>query len=179
MLRGLLITAAITQMAAVGASATTLASYDFAASLAASSTDPNVTAGSFSVGAGLDSDAGFATRSLNLYAKASATGTTLSEAISGDDYVSFTVAPKSTGTINLTSLVLKAGYSNDNGYTGKILTANLMTSIDGFTESDLVSSIATEDTALDTGDETYQTWSIDLSDAKFQNITANWAIINS
>jgi len=78
MLRGLLITAAITQMAAVGASATTLASYDFAASLAASSTDPNVTAGSFSVGAGLDSDAGFATRSLNLYAKASATGTTLS-----------------------------------------------------------------------------------------------------
>ena len=172
MLRGLLITAAITQMAAVGASATTLASYDFAASLAASSTDPNVTAGSFSVGAGLDSDAGFATRSLNLYAKAFATGTTLSEAISGDDYVSFTVAPKSTGTINLTSLVLKAGYSNDNGYTGKILTANLMTSIDGFAEGDLVSSIATEDTALDTGDETYQTWSIDLSDAKFQNITA-------
>ena len=171
-LRGFLITVAITQMAAVGASATTLASYDFAASLAASSTDPNVTAGSFTVGAGLDSDAGFATEGQNLYAIAVATGISLGDAISGDDYVSFTVAPKATGAINLTSLVLKAGYTNDNSYTGKILTANLVTSIDGFAEGDLVSSIATVDTSLNTGEASYQTWSIDLSDAKFQNITA-------
>lgn len=171
-LMGCLVAASIGQMGFTRASATTLASYNFSTSLAASSADPNVTAGSFTVGDGLVPDAGFAITGQNLYAKSGVTGTTLTEAISGNDYVSFTVAPKSTGVINLASLVLQAGYTNVNSYTGKILTANLMTSIDGFTESDLVSAIATEDTSLDTADETYQTWNIDLSAAKFQGITS-------
>jgi len=152
-------------------STTIIAEYHFDTSESATSSVANVTASNFSAGAGIDSLAGHSPSGQNMFVRSSATDDTLSAAIAGDDYLSFTVTPEAGSRMNLSALVLNAGYTNSNGYTNKILTANLLTSIDGFTSSDLVSSISTSDTSVSGGSANYQYWVIDLSDERFQNIT--------
>lgn len=152
-------------------STTIIAEYHFDTSEAATGSDADVTASDLSLGGGITYQAGHSPSGQNIFVRSSATDDTLSAAIAGDDYLSFTVTPEAGSRMNLSALVLNAGYTNSNGYTNKILTANLLTSIDGFSSSELVSSISTSDTSVRDGSANYQYWFIDLSDERFQNIT--------
>ncbi len=178
----LLIAATVGLMLATGLSAATIASYNFNIDASANSSDLNVTAADFTVGAGLSGSAG---RSIdkNLYASANATSSTpgsLSNAIAGNQYLSFTIDLDSGFEMDLTSLTIQAGYtnthSNNSTYDNKAFTASLLISIDGFSSGNLVSSITTPDTSVSDGTATYQTWNIDLSAAQYQNIAAGTTI---
>jgi len=148
-----------------------VAAYNFNSDLSANSSDTNVTAGAFTVGSGLTGEAGRSTSNY-AYAFADATDVDLATAINANDYLSFTIQVSSGFKLDLSNLTLRAGYRNSNGSTDKNFTAELLTSIDGFTSSDSVSSVAAV-TTIQNGDLIYQTWDIDLSAAKFQTITTD------
>ena len=158
--------------------AAVIAQYDFNTTdvLSAISADANVTAYDFTEGSSFaaSSNAGWSS-STNLFARGLVTtgggSGSLSTAISVDDYFSFIIDPDAPGAVmSLTSLDLNYGYTRAGGFDGKTFTAELLTSIDGFTASD---SVALQSVSTDppTATPSYTSWSIDLSGPSFQNIT--------
>ena len=151
-----------------------IASYDFSSGSSVPRAHPNISVSEFSLGAGIveGKEGGVSNQSGNMYVRAMTTARTLADAIVEGDYLSFTVDVDPASELSLSSLVLQAGYTNEHSYKNKVLTASLLTSIDGFLSSDLVSSIATADTSsVYDGTMTYQAWRIDLSAPKFQNLS--------
>ena len=147
-----------------------VASYDFTSNAFATSADFGATAFAVTVGPGLSGGAGYS-GSGNMFSRASVTdgggAGTLTGAIAADDYLSFTILAH--GSMDLTSLELNAGYSRTGGFSGKTLTANLLTSVNGFTTGALVDSSAISSDPL--GGPTYAAWSIDLSGPSYQDLT--------
>ena len=98
----------------------------------------------------------------------------MADAIAANDYVSFTVTPDAGYKLDLSTLTLKAGYTNSRADTFDALTKSVLSNVDGFTEPALLGEVATDNSvALDTsGDFIYQDLTIDLSAlARFQGIT--------
>lgn len=155
-----------------------IAGYNFGSDLAATTEGANVTASAIGLSAGL---AGYGGRSGgaggHLYTRSSGTGVTdLAGAITDNDYLTFTIDVAAGYEMNLTSLTLLQGYTRNSSYTGKFLTANLLTSVDGFSSADSVSDITSWATIKDNGSTPhFQTWTIDseFSGAKFQGLTGS------
>ncbi len=170
---GFAISIAMGLAGAASASAAPIARYDFSSGSSVTSSPPNLTVSGFSLGAGIveRKEGGVSQKSVNMYVRTTATMNTLAAAIVENDYLSFVLDIDSATEVSLASLVLKAGYSNNLSYVDKVLTASLLTSIDGFSSSDLVSSITTKDTAIKNATPHYQSWRIDLSAPKFQNLS--------
>lgn len=170
---GLAISAAIGLIGAASASAAPIATYDFSSGSSVPTAHPNISVSEFSLGVGIvkGKEGGVSNQSGNMYVRAHATATTLVAAIAEGDYLSFTVDVDPGSELSLGALMLRAGYTNEHSYKNKVLTASLLTSIDGFRSSGLASSIATADTSVYDGTVTYQAWHIDLSAAKFQNLS--------
>ena len=158
--------------------AAVIAEYNFGADLAATTEGANVTASDIGLSSGL---AGYGGRSGTgggcFYARSSGTGVTdLAGAITDNDYLTFTIDVASGYEMDLTSMTLEQGYTRNSSYTGKFLTANLLTSVDGFTSADSVSDITSYATISDSGSlPHYQTWTIDseFSGAEFQGLTGS------
>jgi hypothetical protein len=157
------------------AHADVLASYEFtSSSAAATSKDPNVTAGSFSFAQGTNTNRGFSSAG-NMFARVSVTGATdLAGAISGNEYVTVTITPIPGFPLNLTSLTVDLGYSL-NGTSvpagvGVELGTSVFSSIGGFTADQV---LATQTfTAADQGSNNlYQNVNIDLSGEAYQGLT--------
>ena len=148
-----------------------LATYDFATGPEATATGSYLTAGSFAAGPGVDAAVGgHSSPGQNMFVRASTTGGTLSDAVLGDDYLSFTLDPNAGFVMSLGSIELKYGYTRIGSLDGRTLTANLLTSIDGFTSADSVDVQAVA-VGPDTSTPVYITWTIDLSAAQFQNLS--------
>ncbi len=155
-----------------------IAEYSFGADLAATTEGANVTASDIGLSAGL---AGFGGRSSTaggcFYARSSGTGVTdLAGAITDDDYLTFTIDVAPGYEMDVTSLTLQQGYSYNASYTGKWLTADLLTSVGGFTSVDGVSSITSYATTPQSGSAVYyQSWTIDseFSGVEFQGLTGS------
>ncbi|KKL56483.1 hypothetical protein LCGC14_2244960, partial [marine sediment metagenome] len=155
-----------------------IAGYNFGTDLAATSEDANVTANDIVLASGLT---GFGARSSTgggcLYARCSGTGiTNLAGAITDVDYVSFTIDVASGYEMDLTSMTLEAGYTNNTTDTSKSLTPYLLTSVDGFTSSDSLSDITSYANTPQSGFTIYYlSWTIDteFSGAEFQGLTGS------
>ena len=160
--------------------AAVIAEYNFGADLAATTEGANVTASDIGLSSGI-AGAGVAGRSSTdggcLYVRCSGTGLTdLAGAIADIDYVSFTIDVAAGYEMDLTSLTLEQGYTNNTTYTGKFLTADLLTSVGGFTAADGVSSITSYATTPQSGFTVYyQSWTIDseFSGVEFQGLTGS------
>ena len=152
--------------------------YNFGSNLAATSEGANVTASDIGLSSGL---AGYAAHSSTgggcLYARSSGTGiTNLAGAITDIDYVSFTIDVAAGYEMDLTSLTLQQGYTQNGGDTTKSLTADLLTSASGFTSADSLSSITSYATTPNSGSTVYyQSWTIDsaISGAEFLGLTGS------
>ena len=154
-------------MSSASVSADVIVDYDFVSGLAATTVSPDVTAGDFSVGTGLGSNGGRSGSGQNLYARTSATASTLSAAMTEGDYFSFTVTPDS--NMDLTSLVLDVGFTKNGSQDGN-LTVSLLTSVDNFATA--VDAHAIDTTGYPSGGAlTLESWTIDLSAAQIQNIS--------
>ena len=118
-----------------------IAQYDFDNGLAASTSDANVTANTFTSGAGISGagESGWSSSTDTLFAKTSATTTTsliVGTAISADDYLSVTIGVDSGYYMDLDSFTLDYGYTNDSGPFGaKNLKAYIFSSVDGFVDA--------------------------------------------
>ena len=158
--------------------AAVIAGYNFGSNLAATSEDANVTANDIVLASGLT---GYGGRSGTgggcLYARCSGTGiTNLAGAITDVDYVSFTIDVASGYEMDLTSMTLEAGYTNNTTDTSKSLTPYLLTGVDGFTSSDSLSDITSYANTPQSGFTIYyQTWTInsEFSGAEFQGLTGS------
>ena len=103
-------------MTSASLSAQTIAQYTFASDLSATSSDANVTANAFTVGAGISgADAGRSGSSASLFARASVTDSSnvisSTTAINANDYFSFTVDVNGGFEMDLTSLQFDLGYT--------------------------------------------------------------------
>ena len=121
--------------------AATLAQYDFNTDLNASTADSNITAGAVTSGAGI-SGAGNSGRSGvtdSLFALASATSTaslSVGTAIANDDYFSLTIGADSGYYMDLDSITLDYGYTNNGAPFGvKELKAYVFSSFTGFVDA--------------------------------------------
>lgn len=158
-------------MASAVSSANTIAGFTFASDLSPTTEDANVTVSALGSGTGV-TVAQSVTDGGNAFVRASVTGLNdLAGAITANEYVSFTVTPGAGVELDLTSLTLRAGYTNSNSYTNKILTQTVLTDIDGFTAAAALGSVSTANTSTDNGSVVYQTLNIDLTGVQFQDIT--------
>ena len=124
--------------------AAVIAEYDFNSNLNASTADANITAGAVTSGAGI-SGSGRSSFSNSLFAKAGATSTTIisvGTAIANDDYFSVTMGADSGYYMDLDSITLDYGYTNDGApYGVKDLKAYVFSSFTGFVDaSDILGS---------------------------------------
>ena len=166
-----LVNAAIGLMVATGLSATTIAGFTFDIDLNPTTEGSNVTVSALGSGSGF-AVARSSTDGGNAFIRTSVTGLNdLAAAITDNDYVSFTVTPGAGVDLDLTSLSLRAGYTNSGSYTSKILTQAVLTDIDGFTAAASLGSVSTANTSTNDGTVVYQTLNIDLTAAQFQDIT--------
>ena len=166
-----LVNAAIGLMVATGLSATTIAGFTFDIDLNPTTEGSNVTVSALGSGSGF-AVARSSTDGGNAFIRTSVTGLNdLAGAITDNDYVSFTVTPGAGVDLDLTSLSLRAGYTNSGSYTSKILTQAVLTDIDGFTAAASLGSVSTANTSTNDGTVVYQTLNIDLTAAQFQDIT--------
>ena len=166
-----LVNAAIGLMVATGLSATTIAGFTFDIDLNPTTEGSNVTVSALGSGSGF-AVARSSTDGGNAFIRTSVTGINdLAGAITDNDYVSFTVTPGAGVDLDLTSLSLRAGYTNSGSYTSKILTQAVLTDIDGFTAAASLGSVSTANTSTNDGTVVYQTLNIDLTAAQFQDIT--------
>ena len=166
-----LVNAAIGLMVATGLSATTIAGFTFDIDLNPTTEGSNVTVSALGSGFGF-AVARSSTDGGNAFIRTNVTGINdLAGAITDNDYVSFTVTPGAGVDLDLTSLSLRAGYTNSGSYTSKILTQAVLTDIDGFTAAASLGSVSTANTSTNDGTVVYQTLNIDLTAAQFQDIT--------
>ena len=166
-----LVNAAIGLMVATGLSATTIAGFTFDIDLNPTTEGSNVTVSALGSGSGF-AVARSSTDGGNAFIRTNVTGINdLAGAITDNDYVSFTVTPGAGVDLDLTSLSLRAGYTNSGSYTSKILTQAVLTDIDGFTAAASLGSVSTANTSTNDGTVVYQTLNIDLTAAQFQDIT--------
>ena len=118
--------------------AAVIAEYDFNSDLNASTADANITAGAVTSGAGI-SGSGRSSFSNSLFAKAGATSTTtisVGTAIANDDYFSVTMGADSGYYMDLDSITLDYGYTNDGAPFGvKDLKAYVFSSFTGFVDA--------------------------------------------
>ena len=124
--------------------AAVIAEYDFNSDLNASTADANITAGAVTSGAGI-SGSGRSSFSNSLFAKAGATSTTIisvGTAIANDDYFSVTMGADSGYYMDLDSITLDYGYTNNAAPFGvKDLKAYVFSSFTGFVDaSDILGS---------------------------------------
>jgi len=137
----LMTVAALAALRLPSASAAVLAEYDFNTDLNASTADANITVGTVTSGAGISGsgESGRSSFSNSLYALASATSTTsisVGTAIAADDYFSVTVGANSGYYMDLDSITLDYGYTNNSGSFGaKDLKAYIFSSVDGFVDA--------------------------------------------
>lgn len=179
------------------ADAAIITSYDFeggsTSGFSPTSSDVNVTSTNFSTGAGLSGtgDIGSDGDDTGLDAEGNNFGSTANQgefevqvlgggssssgvdassydnAIAINDYITFTVTPDSGFELNLTSLTFKAALRND-ARGAEFLGIN--SSVDGFTSADTI----TTDTIVTevNGGGVFQSFTISLAGAQFQNITS-------
>ena len=160
----------LTTAANVSAQEASIAEFTFASSLNATTADANVTVSALQGGDGLPSKL-LSKKSGNVFVRASKTGLSkVAGAIAANEYVSFTVTPNAGTSLNLASLTLKAGYTNDGGYTNKRVTQSVLSSVGGFTPDAVIGSITTPDTSKNDATLTSQDLTVDLSGAQFQGI---------
>ena len=118
--------------------AAVIAEYDFNSNLNASTADANITAGAVTSGAGI-SGSGRSSFSNSLFALASATSTTIisvGTAIANDDYFSVTMGADSGYYMDLDSITLDYGYTNNAAPFGvKDLKAYVFSSFTGFVDA--------------------------------------------
>ena len=121
--------------------------------------------------------AGRSSSGQNLFARASDTtgggSGSLATAITEEEYFSFTINVDPGLKLGLTSLDLNAGFTRSGGFDNKTFTASLLTSVNGFTSSDLVDSISINTGTTDQFTPLYQAWSIDLNGVDFQDLTGS------
>ena len=171
------ILAGLALLSASVVSADVLASYDFASDLTATTEDANVTANDFTVGAGI-TGSGRSSGSKSLFARASLTDganqISLANAITANDYFSFTVDVDAGYEMDLTNFQFDLGYTRNGSFDGKQFRTYLMTSIDGFTTADFY-DFDTVDVTVNGAVLTYPngTKTISLAGAQFQNITTS------
>ena len=169
----LLISGILGWLASTGLSAETIAEFTFETDVNPTTEGANVTVSAFTVGSGIPEEYH---SSINkcVYLGCDDTGLNdLGDAITDNDYMTFSVTPDSGYAIKLTSLTLKAGYSNSRANTKKALVKSVLSNVNGFTDKDLLGQIATDDSvALNSnGDIIYEELVIDLSAlSQFQNI---------
>jgi lysophospholipase L1-like esterase len=178
---------AATSAALIGspAHADILASYGFAGSnntqrAAPTTAAANLTAGSFSFNSALiNSNTGFSIAADgNLFARVNGTSATnLTDAITGNQYVTVTITPNSGFLLNLTHLTVGLGYSlaaaNVPAGVGVELGAALFSSVDGFTAEQVLAArtFTAADTTSEPGTVLYQNINIDLTGAAYQGLT--------
>lgn len=118
--------------------AAVIAEYDFNTDLNASTADANITAGAVTSGAGI-SGSGRSSFSNSLFAQTGATSTAsirVGTAIANDDYFSVTMGADSGYYMDLDSITLDYGYTNNSGSFGvKDLKAYIFSSVDGFVDA--------------------------------------------
>ena len=170
-----LFSATLQWLASSGLFAATLAEFNFETDVHPTTVAANVKVSVFGAGAGIP-QAYHSSSNQCVYLGCNDTGLNdLPNAIIANDYMTFTVTPDAGYMMNLTSLTLKAGYSNSRANTKKVLVQSVLSNIDGFTDADLLGQIATDgSSALDSsGDLVYEDLVIDLSAlSQFQNITS-------
>ena len=179
-MKRLTIVVLVTMMCVVSANADVIAQYTFSGN-ASATTGANVTAGNFVVGSGLtggDPYAGVsATASGCFFVRCNSTGMTdLAGAIADIDYISFTINVAAGYQMDLTSLTLQQGYTNNTSQTGKWVAADLLTSASGFTAADSVYHNQKNATTAQSGSTVYyDSWSVvsELSGAEFQGLTGS------
>jgi hypothetical protein len=175
--RVLKVLAGLAVMSASVVSADVVAQYNFSADLNATSSDANVTANAFTVGAGI-SGSGRSGSSQSLFARASVTDAanqiSLANAITANDYFSFTVDVDAGFEMDLTSFTFDAGYTRNGSFTGKQFKTYLLTSIDGFNTGGLIGS-ETVDATVNGGSLQYPngTTTISLAGAQYQDLTGS------
>lgn len=169
--------AAVGLMASANLSAQTIVQYDFNTNLSATTADANLTVGDITVGSGLDT-AGRSGSSNSLFARASETDAanqiSLANAITSNDYFSFTVDVDSGFEMDLTSLAFDLGYTRNGGFEGKQFRTYVLTDIDGFTAANNL-GFDTVDVDINGGSLQYPngTATISLAGAQFQGITSS------
>ena len=174
--KGLKIIAGLALMLAPTVGVAEIANYDFVASSDAASADANVVAGTFDPTDIFGAAGGRSTyqnASGVYFIRSSATTDYILDAIAGDDYLSFTITPNGGYSMNLTNLTFDYGYtSTASNQIGKILTAYLLTDIDGFTnELDVLDSqTITVTNVAGASSIPYQPVTIDLSGVQFQDV---------
>lgn len=158
-------------MASSALAASTIAGFNFGTDLNPTTEDANVTVSALGSGSAF-TVARSSTDGGNAFVKTSDTGLNdVAGAITANEYVSFTVTPGAGVELDLTSLTVRAGYTNSGSYTNKILTQTVLTDIDGFTAPAELGSVSTTNTSTNNGTVVYQTLNIDLTAAQFQDIT--------
>ncbi len=178
-MKKLLIVVLVCMVCSVSANADVIAEYDFGADLAATTVGANVTVSDIGFGSGIT--AGDAARSATaggcLYARCSTTGIgDLAGAITDVDYVTFTIDVDAGYVMDLTSMTLEQGYTNNTGFFPKFVAVDLLTSVDGFTADDGVYYHQNDIPTPSTGGTTvfYDSLSIsELSGAEFQGLTGS------
>lgn len=128
----------------------TLAEYLFTGGAATSSdTDPNTTASNFGLAA---TGSSISSASNNLFLRSNATtSSTLSESITNNTYVSFTVTPGSGVQFSLETLRLNHGASNSDTDASFITNLAVLSSLGGFTESSPILATFTKDVPIENG----------------------------
>lgn len=131
--------------------AAVIVQYNFDTDLNASTADANITAGTVTSGAGISGDSGRSGFTDSLFALASATSTTsisVGTAIAADDYFSVTIGADSGYYMDLDSITLDYGYTNNSGPFGtKDLKAYVFSSFTGFVDAgDILGSEVIETT---------------------------------
>jgi len=149
-----------------------LTEYTFTSgSTAASNVDPNAVASAFSAGTGIPSatfTSGWAQTPGSELPQSPATG--LAEAITGNDYFSFTLNAAPGYALNLTQLTMGvAAYRASGASTSVRGNFYALSSINGFTTSALINTI---ETAQQNSPFTFVTFTIDLAGAAYQNLTS-------
>ena len=171
--------AAVGLMTSASLSADVIAQYTFASDLSATSSDANVTANAFTVGAGISgADAGRSGSSASLFARASVTDSSdvisSTTAINANDYFSFTVDVNGGFEMDLTSLQFDLGYTRNGSFEDKQFRTYLLSDIDGFTSGALI-GFDTVDVTVNGGSLQYPngTATISLAGAQFQDVTGS------
>ncbi|MEM9026140.1 MAG: hypothetical protein AAGB06_04315 [Verrucomicrobiota bacterium] len=144
-----------------------IVTYTFATNVSPTTEDANVSASDFGVGIGITTEFGRSSGSQNYFVRSTQTGSSLPDAISNNEYLTFTITPDSGFQMNLTSIDIQLG-GNAN-IPGQTVSQGIFTSVDGFTAVDEVFSSST---ALPSNNaETLDSLSIPLAGPQYSNIT--------